>query len=154
MTEKMRLLLLVAIGEVGALLWRHASGIETLRPAGQWWGGNRRCGMAGIHIAVGIVGAGLWIDASWIFVSAAGRWCWCRVPAGLWLPLRLRLLPLGLWLPLGLGLWLPLGLRLWLPLGLRLLPLRLRIVQACIITEREIGAVLWIDTSRILGSGR
>lgn len=106
--------------------------------------------MSGIHIAVGIIGAGLGIDASWVFVTTS-RGSRCRIPGRLWLPLRLRLgLPLGLrLLPVLLGL-LPLGLRL--PLRLWLLPLRARIVQTLIITDREAGTVLRINTSRILGS--
>lgn len=144
---------LVAEGEVGALMRRDTGGIQTLRPAGQWWCGDGCSRMSGIHIAIGIVGAGLWIDASRIFITACGRG-WCRVPAGLWLPLRLWLLPLRLrLLPVLLRLWLPLGLRL-LPLGLRLLPLRLWIVQARIITDGKTGAVLWIHTGGILGSWR
>lgn len=107
--------------------------------------------MSGVHVAVGIVGAGLRIDASWILIATGcgSRGC---VPRGLCLPLWLRLgVPLGLRL---LPLWLrvPLWLRLGVPLWLRGTPLRLRIVQARIITDGEVGAVLRIHASRILGS--
>jgi len=108
--------------------------------------------VSGIHVAVRVVGAGLRVDASRILIATGGGSGSC-VPRGLWLPLGL-----GLGVPLLLRL-LPLLLRLRVPLWLRLLPLRLRgtplwlgIVQTRVITDGEVGAVLGIDASRILGS--
>lgn len=151
----------MAVREVGALMRRHSSGIQALRPARQRRSSHRGTGMSGIHIAVRIVGTGLRIDAGRILITGGSR-SRSSVPRRLWLPLGLRLrvplvlrlLPLGLRVPLTrvILLVIPLTLRLGIPLRLRGAPLGTGIVQALVITDGEAGAVLGIDTSRILGS--
>jgi len=75
---------LVAVWEVGAGLWRHSSGVESLGKAWKWgnlWGAGS---MSSVDITVWVVGASLWVNSSWVLVSTG--WCWGGyVVLALWL---------------------------------------------------------------------
>ena len=125
-----------------------SSWIETFSVSREWSNaGVVSCSVTDIHVTIWIVGAWLRGNSCWVFVTAC--WSWSLVWS--WVPLWGRLLPLvPLW-----GSWfLPLVPLLswslvwcWSPMvGWRL------VVEDSVITDWEVGALAWINTSWVLGS--